>query len=387
MIVRELEEIVRNTLYKGKIILILGARQVGKTTLLKKMFSQNQAGTLWLNGDEADVKELFSNTTSTQLKTLIGKNKLVVLDEAQRIENIGLSLKLIVDNVKDVQVVVTGSSALELANKLQEPLTGRKYEYFLFPVSFQEMVNHSSLLEEKRLLEHRLIFGYYPEVVSKAGEEKELLALLINSYLYKDLFMLEQIKKPVVLEKLLKALALQIGNEVSYQEIGQLIGSDNQTIERYIDLLEKAFIVFRLQALSRNVRNEIKKTRKVYFYDTGIRNAIIKNFSPLALRNDVGHLWENYLIVERMKQNHYLKRFVNQYFWRTKQQQEIDYIEEYDGRLHAYEFKWNPNKKVTFSKTFINAYPGSETKVITPENYVDFVTGETQEKYNLGVNK
>lgn len=374
MIKRDLEDIVKNRLYKGKIILIFGARQVGKTTLLKKMFGEKHSEILWLNGDEADVKELLSNTTSTQLKAFIGKNKLIILDEAQRIENIGLTLKLIVDNLKDVQVVVTGSSSFELANRLQEPLTGRKYEYFLYPVSFQEMINYTSLLEENRLLEHRLIFGYYPEVVSKVGEEKEILSMLVSSYLYKDLFMLEQIKKPAILEKLLKALSLQIGNEVSYHEIGQLIGSDNQTIERYIDLLEKAFIVFRLQALSRNVRNEIKKTRKIYFYDTGIRNTIIKNYNPLALRNDVGYLWENYLVAERMKHNHYSQRYVNRYFWRTRQQQEIDYIEEYDGKLHAYEFKWNPNKRVKFPKTFTNAYPGSETKVITPENYFDFLT-------------
>ena len=273
-----------------------------------------------------------------------------------------------------IKVVATGSSSFELAGQTGEPLTGRKYEYFLYPVSFQEMLNHTSFLEETRLLENRLLFGYYPEVVSKIGEEKEILSLLVNSYLYKDLFMLEQIKKPLMLEKLLKALALQIGNEVSYNEIGQLIGSDNQTIERYIGLLEKAFIIFRLQALNRNIRNEIKKTRKVYFYDTGIRNAIIKNFNPLALRNDVGHLWENFLIVERMKRNHYAMQYANRYFWRTRQQQEIDYIEEYGGKLHAYEFKWNPNKKVRFPKTFLNAYPNSETKVITPENYQEFLT-------------
>ncbi len=221
--------------------------------------------------------------------------------------------------------------------------------------------------------EHRLVYGYYPEIVTSIGEEKDILSLLTNSYLYKDLFAVEQLKKPVYLEKLLQALALQVGSEVSFNELGQFVGADNQTIERYIDLLEKAFIVFRLQALSRNVRNEIKRTRKIYFYDNGVRNAIIKNYHPLAMRRDVGALWENFLVSERMKINHYKKRYVNRFFWRTKQQQEIDYIEEYDGTLHAYEFKWNPAKKVRFSKTFTNAYPNSETKVITKENYMEFL--------------
>jgi len=374
MIERSLARIIKNRLGKGKIILVFGPRQVGKTTLLKEMFADGQSNLLWLNGDEADVRELWANTTSTRLKTLIGKNKLLLIDEAQRIENIGVTLKLIVDNIKNVQVVVTGSSAFELSNRLQEPLTGRKYEYFLYPLSFSEMVNHSGAMDEQRLLEHRLVFGYYPEVVTGIGEEREILSLLANSYLYKDLLAVENLKKPAFLEKLLQALALQVGSEVSYNELGQFVGADNQTIERYIDLLEKAFIVFRLQALSRNVRNEIKKTRKVYFYDNGIRNTIIKNFNPLNMRQDVGALWENFLISERMKKNHYGGKQVNRFFWRTKQQQEIDYIEEYDGKLHVYEFKWNPAKRVQFSKTFTNAYPGSETDVISQENYIDFLT-------------
>ncbi len=374
MIKRSLAHIIKQKLGKGKIIIIFGPRQVGKTTLLNSIFSANHPQALWLNGDEADVRALWSNTTSSRLKSLIGSHKLVIIDEAQRIENIGISLKLIVDNIKDVQVVVSGSSAFELSNRLQEPLTGRKYEYFLYPLSFSEMTNHSGAMEEQRLLEHRLIYGYYPEVVTNVGEEEEILSLLTNSYLYKDLFAVEQLKKPVYLEKLLQALALQVGSEVSYNELGQFVGADNQTIERYIDLLEKAFIIFRLQALSRNVRNEIKRTRKIYFYDNGVRNAIIKNYHPLAMRQDVGALWENFLISERMKINHYKRRYVNRFFWRTKQQQEIDYIEEYGGKLHAYEFKWNPNKNVRFPKTFTRAYPDSETQVITKDNFMDFLT-------------
>lgn len=305
--------------------------------------------------DEIDVRDMLSDTTSTRLKALFGKKELVTIDEAQRIKNIGVTLKLIVDNLQNIQLLVTGSSSLELTSEINEPLTGRKYEYFLYPIAFQEMVNEDSLMEEKRMLKHCLIYGYYPEIITHAGEEKEILNLLTSSYLYKDLFALEQIKKPPLLEKILLALVLQMGNEVSYRELGQIVGADNETVERYIDLLEKAFIIFKLTALSRNLRNELKKSRKVYFYDNGVRNAIIKNFNPLSLRQDTGALWENFLLSERMKTNHYSGQWVNSWFWRTHSQQEIDYIEEYEGRLHAYEFEWNPSAKVRFPKTFLNA--------------------------------
>ena len=374
MIKRALENIMINRFQKGKVIILLGPRQVGKTTLCKHVADKSGMSAFWLNGDEPDVREILTNSTSTRLKALIGKHQLVIIDEAQRIANIGITLKLLADNLKHIQVIVTGSSALELADQSNEPLTGRKYEYFLFPVSFKEMVGHTTLLEETRMLEHRLIYGCYPEIVTNPGEEKETLNLLAGSYLYKDLFAWEQIKKPALLEKLLQALALQLGNEVSYRELGQLIGADNETIGRYIDLLEKAFVIFRLTALSRNLRNELKKSRKIYFYDTGIRNAVIKNFSPLALRQDGGSLWENFMISERMKANHYAGRWVNRWFWRTHAQQEIDYIEEYDGTLYAFEFKWNPKKKARFPKTFLNAYPNSKTEVVTPENYMEFIT-------------
>ncbi|RMF57781.1 MAG: ATP-binding protein [Calditrichaeota bacterium] len=373
MIPRKLEKIILERIGKKKIILILGARQTGKTTLVKQIADQLNLKTLWLNGDEPDVREMLSNVTSTRLKTLIGAHQLVIVDEAQRIENIGLTLKLMVDNIPDIQIIATGSSSLELANRIREPLTGRKYEFYLYPISYREMVEYRGELEENRLLEHRLIYGYYPEVVTHPGEEVELLSLLSSSYLYKDLFTLEGIKKPAVLEKLVRALALQIGNEVSYHEIGQLIGADKQTVERYIDLLEKAFIVFRLQSLSGNLRNEIKKSRKIYFYDNGIRNAVIKNFNSLSFRQDVGALWENFLISERTKRNHYMLLPVNQYFWRTHAQQEIDYIEEYNGKFYAYEFKWNPAKKVRFPQTFLKAYPDAETIAIHPENFMEFL--------------
>src|ERR1700744_5065118 len=334
MILRILQAIIKMRLFKGKAILLFGPRQCGKSTLVETMLEGTDH--YYMNGDEADVRETLSNTTSTKLKAIVGKKKVVFIDEAQRIPNIGLTLKLFTDQLKDVQVIATGSSAFELSSKVNEPLTGRKYEYMLFPLSFGEMVHHHGLLTEKRLIEHRLLYGYYPEIVTKPGEEKELLKLLAESYLYKDLLTLEQIKKPILLEKLLKALALQVGSEVSYQELAQTVGADKGTVEKYIDLLEKAFVVFRLPALNKNVRNEIKKGKKVYFYDCGIRNAIINNFKPLSTRTDVGALWENFVIAERMKSLRYQGKDAKQYFWRTMQQQEIDLIEEVEDEMIAY---------------------------------------------------
>ena len=371
MIVRALQNILQKKLFKGKAILLFGPRQCGKSTLIEAMLGSTDH--YYLNGDEADVREILSNTTSTKLKAIIGNKKVVFIDEAQRIPNVGLTLKLFTDQIKDVQVIATGSSTFELSSQVNEPLTGRKHEYMLFPLSFDEMVKHHGLLTEKRLIEHRLLYGYYPEIVTKQGEEKELLKLLAESYLYKDLLLLEQIKKPALLEKLLKALALQVGSEVNYHELAQTIGTDNKTVDRYVDLLEKAFVVFRLPALSRNVRNEIKKGKKVYFYDCGIRNAIINNFKPLSNRTDVGALWENFVIAERMKSLRYQGKDAKQYFWRTIQQQEIDLIEEVEDEMIAYEIKWNPKERVRFSQTFTENYPTAKTATISPSNIEEFL--------------
>ena len=373
MIKREIENSVFKRFFKGKAIIIFGARQTGKTTLLKSLSERYKEEYLWLNGDIEDVQMLFEKPSPVKLKRIIGKHKLVFIDEAQTIKNIGLSLKMIVDELKDVQVVATGSSAFELANEISEPLTGRKYEYFLFPLSYGELEKHFGIINEKQLLENRLIFGSYPEVVMKNGEEKETLSLISNSYLYKDLFIYEKIKKPSLLKKLLQALALQIGSEVSYNELAQIVGADKGTIEKYIDLLEKTFVIFKLPGLSRNVRNEIKKGKKIYFYDNGIRNSLIANYTLLNQRTDKGALWENYFISERIKYINYKKLYSNIYFWRTVRQQEIDYIEERDGIFNAFEMKWNKNAKVRFSKTFTDAYKNSETYVITPENYDEFL--------------
>ncbi len=372
MIRRVLEKDVVSRIATGKAIIITGARQTGKTTLLSGLLKERE-GTLWLDADEPDVRALFENPTSDRLKAVFAGKKILIIDEAQRIENIGMRLKLITDHLKDIQLVATGSSSFELSNKINEPLTGRKWEFQLFPISFEEMVNHTSLLEEIRLMPHRLIFGYYPEIVTNAGSEKDILKQLTDSYLYKDILMWERINKPDKLVRLLQSLALQIGNEVSYNELANNLGIDNQTVEKYIQLLEQTFVIFRLGAFSRNLRKELKRSRKIYFYDNGIRNSLIANFSPPELRGDTGALWENFFISERIK---FLKNnniWANTYFWRTQDQQEIDFIEERDGMLHALEIKWNPKSKARLSRTFSSEYKTS-FDVITPDNFDRFLT-------------
>jgi predicted AAA+ superfamily ATPase len=371
MIVRAVYSQIESRLFKGKAILIFGPRQTGKSTLAEAVLSGKDY--LYLNGDDADTASILTNTTAVKLRLAIGDKKIVFIDEAQRISTIGITLKIFTDQLKDVQVIATGSSAFELSNKVNEPLTGRKYEFMLYPISFAEMVRHHGLIQEKRHLEHRMVYGYYPEIVTKPAQAKEHLKLLASSYLYKDLLMLEQIRKPILLEKLLKALALQVGSEVSYQEIGQLIGSDGKTVDKYIHLLEQAFVVFRLPAFNRNVRNEIKKGQKVYFYDCGIRNAIINDFKSIPLRTDTGALWENFLMAERMKVLRYRNLEAQRYFWRTSQQQEIDLIEESEGQLSAFEFKWNAHAKVRFPQTFTYNYPTAATQVLSPKNIEEFL--------------
>ncbi len=374
MIERLLKQKIAGMIGSEKAIIIMGARQVGKSTLLHEMFGNSQEA-LWLNGDDIDVQELFAEVSSTRLKTIIGKKKLLIIDEAQRIENVGLKLKLITDQAKEVQLIATGSSSFELASKVNEPLTGRKREYRMFPLSFAEMVENSNLLEEKRMIPHRLVFGYYPEVVTHPGDERAILKELADSYLYKDILSLDSIGKPEKLIKLLQALALQIGSQVSYNEIGQLVGLDTKTVDRYIDVLEKNYVVFRLGSFSRNLRNELKASRKIYFYDNGIRNAVLANFSIPESRTpeEIGALWENFIIAERIKRNAYSDSYCNYWFWRTQQQKEIDYIEEEDGIISAFEFKWNPAAKYKYPQQFMNAYPGSKFSIISRANIEDFL--------------
>lgn len=374
MIKRILEDKIIGKLGTGKVILLFGARQLGKTTLLKRIFAGNP-DMLWLNGDEPEVQALFTNVNSARLAQLFAHKKFVVLDEAQRISDIGLKLKLAADNLPEVQVIATGSSAFELANKTNEPLTGRKWEYRIFPLSWQEMVAHHGALEERKCLHTRLIYGYYPEIVANAGLEKELLKTLTDSFLYKDILLWENIFKPEKLIRLMQALAFQMGNLVSFNELGRLVGLDSKTVERYINLLEQVFIIFRLGSFSRNLRSELNSSRKIYFYDNGIRNALIAAFQPIELRQDIGALWENFLVSERMKHLHYAGIWANSYFWRTAQQQEIDYLEESDGMIHAWEFKWNVKQRAFFPKTFTEKYQPASTEVITPENFETFLGG------------
>jgi uncharacterized protein len=371
---RIIKDNLNEYLFNKKIILLIGARQIGKTTLLKEIIAEHEQKTLWLNADEGDIRaHLLQADTSTQLMNIFGQATLIVIDEAQQIENIGLKLKLVADTFPQLQIIATGSSAFELLQKSNEPLTGRKKEFNLFSISFTELVNHTSLIEEKRMLENRLLYGSYPEVLNNPGNEKEVLQDIVNSYLYKDVLRYEGIKKSSIIEKLVLALALQIGNEVSYNELAKTIGNINAaTVEKYIDVLEKAFVVFKINALSRNVRNEIKKGKKIYFYDTGVRNSVINNFNALELRNDKGALWENYLIAERIKRNSYTNHFCNSYFWRTFDQAEVDYIEEYNGHLNTYEFKWKTNRKKVPASLAAN-YSIASSHFIDIDNYDSFL--------------
>lgn len=374
MYTRDLQSIIQERCFQGKAIILLGARQVGKTTLLKKIIQEQQVDALYLNCDEPQTVTALTNCNLRELQMVIGANKFVVIDEAQKVDNIGLTLKLIVDNMPDVQVIATGSSAFELRNCLNEPLTGRKYEYQMFPISSKEIYQSSGYIDLKRLLETRLIYGSYPDILNHANDARELLRMLTDSYLYKDILATDNLRKPDVLDKLLRALAFQVGSEVSYNELAQTIGTDSKTVERYIELLEKCYIIFRLHGLSRNLRNELKKAKKIYFYDNGVRNAVIQQFAPLELRNDAGALWENFFISERIKRNHYQQNYCNIYFWRTKSQLEIDYIEEQNGQMTAFEMKWNPKKSNTsIPETFLNAYDVKETVIITPDNYLDYL--------------
>ena len=376
MIERLLKNLIEKRLYRNKAIIVIGPRQVGKTTLLKMLVSDTENKVLEWNCDEPDVRRRLTEPTSTELKAEIGDADLILIDEAQRIKNIGITIKLLIDNYPEKQVIATGSSAIEMSNSINEPLTGRKYEYVMYPFSCEELFNEFGEQEERRMLERRLIYGSYPEVVNNSGEERETLTELVGSYLYKDIFSFQDVRKPEIIEQLLQALALQIGSEVSYNELGRLLGLNTATVQRYIDLLEKSYVVFHLRSFSRNVRSELKKSRKIYFYDNGVRNALIGDYKPLALRNDTGALWENYIIAERLKHNAYNNFYGKSYFWRTQQQQEIDYIEDIDGMLHTYEFKWNEGKHPRLTDTFAKAYPDHTFTVVSPENYQSFVKGE-----------
>ena len=367
MITRSIEQRIRKQLFGGRAIVIMGARRVGKTTLFRQLL-ESEDNVLWMSGDEPDVRGLFENITSTRLKAIIGNARLVVIDEAQRITDIGIKLKLITDQMPEVQLLASGSSSFDLANKINEPLTGRKWEYKLFPLSFAELVGETNLLEEKRMIPHRMVYGSYPDVVTHQGDEIAILRELTQSYLYKDILEFDKIHKPDKLAKLLQALAYQIGSEVSFNELAQLCDLDAKTIANYVTILEQAYIIFRLGSFSRNLRNELKSSRKIFFYDNGIRNAIIGNFSQVENRDDVGALFENYVMAECVKRKEYTGDYANSWFWRNTNQQEIDYIEEKDGQLNAFELKWNPKRKCSAPLSFRNAYPNASFTVIHHDN-------------------
>lgn len=369
MITRTLENNLKEKIGSGKAIVVVGARQVGKTTLLKELLTGKDY--LFLDADDPSTRSLLQSPSTEQIRSLIGEHRLVFLDEAQRIPGIGLTLKIITDQFKGVQLLVSGSSSFDLGNELNEPLTGRKWEYELFPISWEEYENQIGLVKSEQQLENRLLYGFYPEVINNQGQERIVLKNLVNSYLYRDILAFSEIRKPEVLEKLLQALAFQTGSEVNYNELSQLVGINKVTIQKYIDILEKGYILFRLNSFSRNLRNEIRQNRKIYFYDNGIRNMIIGNFNPLDLRQDKGALWENFLVSERRKQNLYKDTFARMHFWRTVQQQEIDYVEEKDGRITAFEFKWGV-KKSKIPKKFLDTYQ-AEGHLIDRSNFRSFV--------------
>jgi predicted AAA+ superfamily ATPase len=368
---RQIEQDIEQDLFKGKVIVLLGARQVGKSTLIRLLPSCIALDTLWLDGENADVQLLFQSPNSERLRQLAGKNKIVVIDEAQKIDQIGSILKLFADHCIEIQVIASGSSAFELRNILNEPLTGRKYEYTLFPLSLFELVEHHGMLNEMRQLPQRLVHGSYPEIVTHPEDAERLLRFLSDSYLYKDIFLFKGIKKPEKMLQLLKMLAWQLGSEVNFNELSRTLKIDNQTVESYIEMLEQAFVIFRLPAYHTNQRSELKKSRKIYFNDLGIRNALINDFRPVELRNDAGALFENFVINEIRKQNQYDKIYADLYFWRNTDQREIDLIVSKNNQLHTFEIKWNPKKKAKLTRGFTNIYGETFFSVIHRDNYFD----------------
>ena len=373
MINRKIEKNIVESFFKEKVVIIYGARQVGKTTLVKKIASKYSKDSSYFNCELASVQEALSIPEPKRIKDFLGNSKIIILDEAQRVKNIGLILKVLVDAYPELQIIATGSSSFDLANEINEPLTGRKLVFNLFPLSLEEIMGDKGFLEVESNLERILRFGSYPEVFF-LNEEEAIIKLeeISSSYLFKDILNFDKIKKSSILVKLLQLLALQIGSEVSYNELATKLGINRITVEKYIDILEQCFIVFRLNSFSRNLRNEISKSIKVYFYDLGIRNILIKNLNPLSIRNDSGFLWENFCIIERMKKNKYSNVFANYYFWRNFEKKEIDLIEERDGKLYAYEFKINKEESKV-PPIFLKTYRDAEYKTINRGNYYNFL--------------
>lgn len=372
---RSIEKDVKKNLFKKKIIIIYGPRQAGKTTLVKKIVGELKKSSVYFNCDEGDIRDkLNAATNSSQLKTLIGDSPIVIFDEAQRVGNIGLKLKLLVDNYPSQQVIATGSSSFELADKIKEPLTGRNWQFSLPPISALEILKASGRLEVQRDLQDLILYGGYPAVVTakSLADKINILKQLTDDNLYKDVLKFFNLKGPETVRKLLAGLALQVGSEVSYEELGNLAGINKVTASSYIEILEKAFIIFKLRPLSRNLRKEISEKHKVYFFDTGVRNALINNFNPLELRNDKGAIWENFVIAERFKRQYWVGNSLNNYFWRTYDQQEVDLVEEKNGKFFAFEMKWNEMKNKP-PVAWRENYPGSNWSSINKDNFLDYL--------------
>lgn len=370
---RQLENLSR-LLSPNKVIVIYGPRRCGKTTLLNKFLEGISEKYLFVSGEDLTVQNYLSSQSIQKLKEFVGGNNLLVIDEAQKIEKIGINLKLIIDHIKDIKVIATGSSSFDLARDVGEPLTGRKFVLKIFPLAQTEISGIEQRFEADTNLEARLIYGSYPEIViTPDNKQRELyLKEIISSYLYKDILELEGIRHSSKLIRLLQLLAFQIGKEVSYNELGAQLGMSKNTIEKYLGLLEKVFVIFKLSGFSRNLRKEVSKNHRYYFYDTGIRNAVVGNLNPLGMRDDIGVLWENYIIMERIKKQEYLQLLVNNYFWRTYDQKEIDLIEEREGRLYGYEIKWRKTKAKP-PKDWLATYKNASHEVITKENYLEFI--------------
>jgi predicted AAA+ superfamily ATPase len=355
-----------------KAVIIYGPRQVGKTTLINQILQETKEDYMFVSGEDRAVSEWLGSGSIEKLKTYLGAKRLLVVDEAQKIREIGLNFKLLVDHIPGVKILATGSSSFELAGNIGEPLVGRKWQFFLYPIAQLEISSLESLHETEARLESRLIYGSYPDVVqsdSMSGK-REILNAIVDQYLYKDLLMFDEIRKSQKIIDILKLIAFQIGKEVSLQEIARQTGINGRTVEKYLDLLEKAFVIKRVRGFSRNLRKEISKNARYYFYDNGVRNAIINNMNDLKTRNDTGELWENYLFIERMKKREYRKIYTNNYFWRTYDRQEIDLIEERDGKLYGYEFKWSAKPP----HSWFEMYKEAEYEVINKENYLEFIT-------------
>lgn len=371
---RFIEKAIQKSLILNKVIVVYGTRQVGKTTLVRHILTSVKEPHLFVSGEDNDVRPWLSSESLVTLKQYIGKHTLLVIDEAQRIPNIGINLKLIVDHIDGVRILVTGSSSFDIANQVGEPLVGRKRQFTLYPFAQMELSSSEPLHETKALLPSRMIFGAYPKVITTSDirEKREILESLIDGYLFRDILVFEDIKKSSKLLDILKLLAFQIGSEVSLNEIGQQIGMDSRTIEKYLDILEKIFIIKRINGFSRNLRKEVTKTSRYYFCDNGVRNAIINNFNNLDIRNDVGQLWENYIVMERLKRQEYTSMYANTYFWRTYDQKEIDFVEEREGKLFGYEIKWKKEKKSP-PREWLETYPEASYECITQENYLEFI--------------